>query len=194
MRRFQLTGPAVVLLATSLFASPVSSQESPVRIALTEPDEYVLRSITVVAAGKGSEEITLNPLSIAFDPDKASFVFAKPGGGQVQVAASALKSLVCRRSVRKQNPAAQEASWSIETETRPETIVDLSPKQLAIDSNQLVVSDPRVTAAAKGWRVELNKLEYRRDRKTFRLTLQPVKYTKKFQGGTSDPSGSRKGL
>jgi hypothetical protein len=184
----------LIPIVTLMYAGNGSA--ATIRVALTEPDQYAIRSIKVVRTA-GDVVPGLRAIQ-SFDTADDAFIFVVAAGGTMRLRVAEIGAITFNQQINKMNMAAQEPAWEIQATSGAKKTVNIPVTDVKFDQGWLILTDSdSAPQAVQDQVLEISRLTYDSKGKSFLLELQPVHYEKHYLGGGGgggSPSGGGKGL
>jgi len=196
-------------------AAVYPAQPQDIRLNILKSDEFALRRMVVFK--KSGEKIGIFVRIASFDPATGLFVMESATGDATSIPATEIQKIEFEQTVKRQNPAAQQASWEIRATLGAELRYDVSQSALKVESGDLVlpssspstsIPGPTLTPSEASPRKSGNKttgvsitnvkvleaksLTVNGSSKSFFVEVQNVTYTKETSGSSVGLSGMRK--
>jgi hypothetical protein len=187
-RRTLIAAAASVLIpiVTLMYAGKGSA--ATIRVALTEPDQYAIRSMKVVRTA-GDVVPGLRAIQ-SFDTADDAFTFVVATGGTMRLRVAEIGAITFDQQINKMSPAAQDSPWEIHAASGARKTVTIPVTDLKFDQGWLILTDSNsAPQAVQGQVLEISRLTYDSKEKSFLLELQPVHYEKHYLGGGGDGGG-----
>lgn len=162
------------------------------QLALAEPDQFVLRAVSVkLADGKTMGDV----LGIAgFDAATQTFQLDTARSGTVPLTASSVAELAFTQSPKRSSPMVQECPWDVVATGGEAATVKIAAGALRIDKGRLVLNDADVQpSAAPDAVLEVQRIAYDAAAATFDISLRAWRYEVRRMDCKSGP-GQGKGL
>jgi hypothetical protein len=184
----------LIPIVTLMYAGNGSA--ATIRVALTEPDQYAIRSMKVVRTA-GDVVPGLRAIQ-SFDTADDAFIFVAAAGGTLRLRVAEIGAITFNQQINKMNMAAQEPAWEIQATSGAKKTVNIPVTDVKFDQGWLVLADSdSAPQTVQDQVLEISRLTYDTKGKSFLLEIQPVHYEKHYLGGgggRGSPSGGGKGL
>jgi hypothetical protein len=193
-RRTLIAGAASVLIQIVTLMCAGNGSAATIRVALTEPDQYAIRSMKVVRT-TGDVVPGLRAIQ-SFDPADEAFTFVVATGGTMRLRVAEIGAITFDQQLNKMNPIAQQAAWEIQAASGAKKTVNIRVTDLKFDQGWLILNyADSAPQNVQDQVLEISRLTYDSKAKSFLLELQPVHYEKHYLGGGGGSlSGVAKGL
>ena len=164
----------------------------PLRVNLTQQDEFAIRTMKVYkrSGGKIRGLLTIQD----FRGEDSAFIFKDILGEEQVLPAREIEKIEFSQEVEQQSMAAQVAGWKIEVTKGNRQTITIPADDLLIENSILVLNSGPDLSASQGEIVEALQILPAATGDSFQIDLQAVRYEKKYSGGGGGPSGLTKGL
>ena len=181
-------------LTVALFASAAAGNAGAAmrQLALAEPDQFVLRAVSVkLADGKTMGEV----LGIAsYDAATQTFQLETARSGTVSLPAASIGELTFTQSPKRSSPMVQQCPWDVVATAGQATTLKVVAGKLRIDQGRLALDDAELQSApAPDAVLEVQRIAYDVSAATFDISLRAWCYEVRRMDCKSGP-GQGKGL
>lgn len=179
-------------LTVALFASAAAGNAGAAmrQLALAEPDQFVLRAVSVkLADGKTMGDV----LGIAsYDAATRTFQLDTARSGTVSLSAASIGELAFTQSPKRSSPMVQQCPWDVVATGGQATTLKVAAGKLRIDKGRLALDDADVQSAPDAV-LEVQRIAYDVAAATFDISLRAWRYEVRRMDCKSGP-GQGKGL